>query len=144
MNGQYPHIELAKTADLSGVAAFYEEVGYSCGVCSGDRIVVARDEQTIVAAVRLCEEEGVLVARGMYVAETLRRKGLGASLLERASSEIGRAECWCVPYAHLVEFYSRAGFVVCDNTAAPDFLLARLKRYTASGKKVAIMRRPAR
>ncbi len=144
MNVQHTHIELAKAADLPGVETFYEKVGYSCGVCVDDRIVVARDEQAIVAAVRLCEEEGVLVARGMYVAKTLRRKGLGASLLERTSLEIGEAECWCVPYAHLMEFYSRAGFVVCDNTAAPDFLIARLKSYSASGKKVAIMRRPPR
>ena len=143
MNVQHTHIELAKTDDLSGVAAFYEKVGYSCGVCSGDRIIVARNEQTIVAAIRLCEEEGVLVARGMYVAEKFRRKGLGALLLERASSEIAQAECWCVPYVHLTDFYSRAGFVMCDSVAAPDFLLARLKRYTASGQNVALMRRPA-
>lgn len=144
MNVSHTNIELANAADLPEVASFYEKVGYSGGVCFNDRILVSRKEQTIVAAVRLCEEENTLVLRGMYVAEKLRGKGLGHLLLERASSEIGRAECWCVPYDHLTNFYSRADFILCDEAATPDFLLARLKKYTSNGQSVVVMMRPAR
>ncbi len=69
-------------------------------------------------------ESSILVLRGMYVSEERQRQGLGTRLLALASSEIGSAECWCVPYAHLVEFYSRIG---CRLGASPHLLRTRLE-----------------
>ena len=143
MKTQHNHFELTQAADLAAVASFYETVGYSGGVHPGDRILVGILDGRIVAAVRLCAEEGILVLRGMYVAEHLRGQGLGAKLLHFTSSQIGPDECWCVPYVHLTEFYSRIGFCVCATGSAPDFLAERLARYTKSGHDVAIMRRQA-
>lgn len=140
-----PHdnIEFAETLDLTAADSFYEGVGYRGGSHPGDRLLVARDNQGIVAAVRLCIEEGALVLRGMYVAEGLRGQGLGSILLESASAAIGSDECWCVPYAHLKAFYSRIGFQE-EVEATPVFLLERRARYLSNGHEVTVMRRLTR
>ena len=141
-----PHdrIELSKTADLAAVDFFFESVGYRGGSHSSDRILVAQEDQRIVAAVRLCSEEGFLVLRGMYVMEERRGMSVGSMLLKSASAEIGSAECWCVPYTHLTKFYSRIGFRVHEGGITPKFLLQRRSRYIAKGHLVTIMRRQAR
>ena len=134
-------IELAKTADLAGVQSFYASVGYGGGVHPSDRFLVSRVEQSIVAAARLCTEDGTLVLRGMYVAEGRRGQGMGSRLLVSISDSIGSAECWCIPYTHLKGFYSRIGFQVCEGETIPPFLAERWERYTGSGQKVVIMKR---
>lgn len=137
------NIVLAKTTDLVSVNSFYEEVGYREGCRQSDHILVAKDEQKIVGAVRLCEEGGTLVLRGMYVAEERCGKGLGSRLLEAASAAIGEVECWCVPYVHLVDFYSRIGFCELEGETVPTFLAERLARYCSNKQAVTIMRRSA-
>jgi predicted N-acetyltransferase YhbS len=77
----------------------------------------------------------------MYVAEGRRGQGIGSRLLESISGAIGSSGCWCIPYSHLTEFYSRIGFYVCDEEAIPPFLVERWERYTGSGQKVVIMKR---
>ena len=141
-----PHerVELIETADLVGVASFYASVGYGGGALPGDRILVARAEGDIIGAVRLCDEEGTLVLRGMYVAEERRGQGLGSLLLESMTVAIGPAECWCIPYIHLVSFYSKIGFHEPESESIPEFLAARRARYEASGQEVVVMWRPAR
>jgi len=137
------YIELATTVDMKAVRSFYNAVGYVCELSSGDRLLVGTVQGEIIAAVRLCGEEGVLVLRGMYVAEGRRRRGVGAKLLGFASTEIGSTECWCVPHDYLVRFYSSIGFRVCESGSAPPFLVDRQVRYTQEGRAVTIMRRPA-
>jgi N-acetylglutamate synthase-like GNAT family acetyltransferase len=135
-------IALAETAELTAIQSFYSNVGYSCGLNTDDRILVARQDRSIVAAVRLSWEADTLVLRGMYVAEPLRGAGIGSKMLERISAEIGSPACWCVPYTHLEDFYSRIGFSVCEGAEIPEFLAARMKRYASAGRKVTIMNRP--
>ena len=133
-------VELAVTADVSSVLRFYERVGHGGGVAENDRLLVVRSAGEVVAAVRLCDESSTLVLRGMYVSEE--RQGLGTRLLALASSEICSAECWCVPYAHLVEFYSRIGFSEANKASTPTFLKERCSTYEKNGARVTIMRRP--
>ncbi|MEN8007070.1 MAG: GNAT family N-acetyltransferase [Candidatus Krumholzibacteriota bacterium] len=135
--------ELAGTSDLAAVTSFYETVGYSGGVHPGDRLLVGLLDGRIVAAVRLCEEEGLLVLRGMYVAPDFRSRRLGTELLRFASLEIGPQECWCVPYEHLTGFYAEIGFRVCAGESVPEFLVERQARYAGNGHVVTIMRRRA-
>ncbi len=140
-----PHeqVEWAETADLTKLQSFYASVGYGGGAHPGDRLLVTRVEQLIVAAVRLCTEEGTLVLRGMYVAEERRGQGIGSRLLESISEGIGTSECWCIPFTHLTGFYSRIGFQVFNGETIPPFLAERRERYTGNGQKVVIMNRPA-
>ena len=140
MNLPHEDIELEETTDQAGVLSFYNRVGYGGGLYPDDRLLVARENRSIVAAVRLCDEEGFLVLRGMYVAEERRGQGLGSRLLESASSAIGSSECWCVPYTSLRDFYSRIGFQKSESI--PAFLMARCEQYTESGQLVTVMQRP--
>lgn len=143
--GLNPHreqIEFAETADAVGVQAFYLSVEYGGGVQPDDRLLVARADHSIVGAVRLCVEHGVLVLRGMYVAEERRGLGIGTGLLASTSAAIGSSECWCIPYTRLTDFYSRIGFRVCGGDLAPTFLAERRERYTAAGRNVVVMKRP--
>ena len=143
MNLRQEGIKYLETADTSAANSFYRTVGYGGGCNPGDRLLVARECQRIVAAVRLCEEEGIRVLRGMYVTEDRRGQGIGSKLLESADGAIGGSECWCVPYEHLADFYSRIGFREHTVESAPKFLTERRSRYLARGHVVTIMRRPA-
>jgi hypothetical protein len=53
--------------------------------------------------------------------------------LARISEELGESACCCIPYAHLVQFYSRIGFGVTEPARSPRFLKERLEGYQARG-----------
>ena len=135
-------VALAGSTDLALVEEFYSNVGYGGGLGAADRVLVGRQEESIVAAAKLSPEGDTLVLRGMYVSEPLRGVGVGATLLERVSDEIGSSRCWCVPYSHLRRFYSNIGFTVIPDGEAPGFLLSRRERYRSSGHDVIVMCRP--
>lgn len=137
-------IVIAATSDLAGVQSFYMQVGYGVGLHPGDRLLIAKAAQSIVAAVRLCTEGGTLVLRGMYVAGERRGQGIGTRLLQSLPAEIGSSECWCIPYTHLTGFYSRIGFHLCEGDSIPPFLADRRTKYLASGKDVVVMKRSGR
>ena len=127
--------------DQGLVTPFYEEVGYTCVIHPEDRILTAREGDRIVAAVRLCREENSLVLRGMYVAPDRRGRGIGSRLLDSLETTMGPAKCWCVPFAHLQDFYSRIGFSECTPEQAPEFLKNRAAEYEKSGLRVIIMKK---
>jgi GNAT superfamily N-acetyltransferase len=85
--------------------------------------------------VRLAPEHGTPVLRGMQVHPDHRRQGVGSKLLARISEELGESSCYCIPYAHLVQFYSQIGFDVIEITLAPPFLKERLESYQARGDR---------
>ena len=103
----------------------------------------ARHSGKLLGVARLSDENGVLVLRGMYVEAASQRQGVGGRLLEAAERQIGTRECWCVPFAHLKEFYSRIGFAECAPDSVPGFLDERLREYRNSGHRVIIMKRAA-
>ena len=135
-------LSIANNGDYSDITSFYQGCGYSCQLYESDLVIQARENGEVVGAVRLCQEEGKLVLRGMYVIEEKRGSGIGSALLHEASSEIGHRECWCIPYTPLVELYGRGGFQKAHKGTEPSFLLNRLARYVATGKSVVLLVRP--
>jgi GNAT superfamily N-acetyltransferase len=67
------------------------------------------------------------------------RRGIGARLLELLIAEIGARRCYCIPYAHLREFYGRASFADLDFDSVPYFLRDRLLEYRNAGNDVILM-----
>ena len=65
-----------------------------------ERLHVAEAASEIVGVVRLCEENEVLVLRGMYLLGAWQRKGVGSRLLDELVPLIGDRPCWCVAYRH--------------------------------------------
>ena len=138
-----PRIDVIHAAGLAQVRAFYEQVGYGGGVSDADTALAACADERVVGAVRLCEEHGVIVLRGMFVAADSQRQGVGSALLARCLPRLERGEAFCLPYDHLVGFYARAGFVPIPKTALPPFLVERLDGYRSTGQRVLGMRRAA-
>ncbi|MBK8167849.1 MAG: GNAT family N-acetyltransferase [bacterium] len=96
----------------------------------------------MVAAVRVANENGHLVLRGMYIDERLQRQGIGSALLAAVDSFLGLRGCWCIPYAHLRDFYAAIGFGEHSAGEPPEFLVKRLESYVAAGRPVVLMWRP--
>jgi N-acetylglutamate synthase-like GNAT family acetyltransferase len=104
---------------------------------------MAENQGVLCAAVRLCEEHGVLLLRGMRVCEGLRRQGIGTRLLQTIEPIVGERQCFSIPHRYLRSFYGRTGFVEIEEGAAPAFLGERCAEYRRKhGRDVIIMRRP--
>ena len=138
------NVREAANDDFEPAAAFYRASAYRPPLKATDQFIVAEDEAGICGALRLCSEEGVLVLRGMRVAPSRQRQGIGTQLLERAAGLVGERECYCIPHRILSGFYARAGFEEIAVGTAPRFLQDRWKQYTEEyALDVILMRRPA-
>lgn len=135
-------IREAGAEELDRVRGAYLAWGYGGGADEDDSILLAERAGELVGIVRRTLESGVVVLRGMQVAPEERRRGVGTRLLDDFIGRLGGAECWCVPYSHLVGFYGRVGFRVVPPEGAPPFLAERIARYRAQGLDVTLMRRP--
>jgi N-acetylglutamate synthase-like GNAT family acetyltransferase len=136
----------AHPGEFERIAAFYRDNGYGPPINPADVIVVAEvaeNEGALCGAVRMCDEHGVLVLRGMRVCEDMRGQGIGTRLLQAVEPVIGARECFCIPHRYLRSFYGRIGFVEIEPTEAPPFLRERWAAYGREyGLDVILMRRP--
>jgi N-acetylglutamate synthase-like GNAT family acetyltransferase len=121
------------------VTGFYHDNGYGATVSPSDCVLMAEVENKIVGVVRICEESDTVVLRGMQVAPGFRTRGIGTALLGEVSELIGDRECYCLPYTHLQEFYSRIGFHTVGPERTPGFLKNRRDEYEAKGLDVVVM-----
>jgi N-acetylglutamate synthase-like GNAT family acetyltransferase len=116
-------------ADFPSLQAFYSSVGY-LGTITADCIVIsARTADAIVGAVRLAPENGVLVLRGMMIAPSYQRRGVGTRMLRELSKLMRGRECFCLPHAWLEGFYGMIGFAKIEEDDAPRHLQERLVEY---------------
>jgi GNAT superfamily N-acetyltransferase len=106
-------------------------------------VLLAEHDGDLVGIVPLTTKEGVVVLRGMQVHPRFQRQGIGKRLLATLAQELDGRGCFCIPYAHLVDFYGEIGFRPIEPLKAPTFLQLRLKRYQdrGDGNKYLIMRR---
>lgn len=135
----------ARRDEIRRIAAFYRSLGYTPSIGPEDVLVVAELDGSLCGVVRLCQEQGVLVLRGMRVRQDVRRQGIGTRLLEATEPLVAEQECFCIPHRHLHDFYGRIGFVPIAASQAPGFLQERLARYRAEYRlDVILMRRSSR
>lgn len=131
-------IRPAHRHEYAAIEAFYSTRNYTTPIADADYVVAAFDGQTVVGAVRLCEEGGALVLRGMQVADAMQGQGVGSSMLGILDTKIGKRECWCIPLGKsnidLERFYSRIGFRRVQPSDAPEFLQDRLREYSKKGE----------
>jgi len=130
--------------DLPRIVSFYARSQYGQALSEEDILLIAEQGEEICGALRLCPEEGVLILRGMRIAENWQRGGIGRRLLLRAAEELAAQECFCIPHRYLKAFYGEAGFEEIEPPTAPTFLEERLAKYrTELGLDVILMRREA-
>ncbi len=141
--GEKIRTRTARPGELDRVAAFYRANRYGPTIRPGDVIVLAVAGDELWGALRLCEEGGVLVLRGMRVAEQLQGRGIGTRLLRRAEQVISGRSCWCIAHRHLESFYSQAAFLAAAEPEIPAFLRDRCAAYRRDhGLDVVVMHRP--
>jgi len=136
-------IAVVQPGELARIASFYQAAGYGGGVSAADVTFAACMDGRLSGVVRLCDEHGVIVLRGMQVAPEFQRQGIGRALLAHCIPWLDRGAAWCLPYDHLTGLYGEAGFEPAPPDALPAFLSERLAGYLASGQRVLAMRRSA-
>ena len=131
------------TEDIPRALNFYADRQYGAGIRPEDAVFLAEHGGEVVGIVRLAAEEGVIVLRGMQVDPRCQGQGIGRRLLLTVAQELDGRECFCIPYAHLVEFYRGIGFQVIEPAKVPTFLRLRLAAYQnrGDGKQYLIMHR---
>ncbi len=139
-----PTIRWAHERDRPAALVCYERNGYSGGIRAGDRVLVAERDGRIVGVVRLVDEEGHRVLRGMYLDEVERGRGLGRSMLLEVTQRIGPRTCWLVCSRHLAPFYGEVGFQPALESEAPPHLRLRAIGYGSEhGPQVVLRRQPS-
>ena len=141
--GAMPSISVLDTSNFSQAAALYNECGYRGGIADTDTAIAAWAGRSVVAAVRLCQEGGVTVLRGMQVLPAYQRQGIGSKLLLACVPYLNLGTSYCLPYAHLTAFYGAVGFVTVGVSELPKFLQDRQSGYASSGLGTIAMSRMA-
>ncbi|MET0752366.1 MAG: GNAT family N-acetyltransferase, partial [Pyrinomonadaceae bacterium] len=126
-------IRRANADELEKVNAFYKSCGYYASANSEDVAFIAEDENSIIGAVRLSIENEIPVLRGMFVDKKHQRKGIGKLMLFHFEKALPNQDCYCLPYAHLLDFYGIIGFRQIDKSDLPPHLRQRLEKYLADG-----------
>jgi GNAT superfamily N-acetyltransferase len=126
-------IRRAVAEDIPRAREFYAERQYGGGLQPGDTVLLAEQDGELVGIVRLVPEEGTTVLRGMQIHPSVQRQGIGKQLLSAVAQVLGERACFCIPYAHLVDFYGSIGFGTIDPSKAPAFLGSRLEGYRNRG-----------
>jgi N-acetylglutamate synthase-like GNAT family acetyltransferase len=132
-------VRVAKASEYPRLRALYELWGYRGGIAPDDVVFVAEQDGAVVGLVRRAAEGEIIMLRGMYVAPEVRRVGVGTTLLAAFVEHLDSAECFCIPFAHLTQFYQQAGFTLLAEGAAPAMLVERLRHYRSIGHQVVLM-----
>ena len=119
----------ASDDDLERVDAFYRGEGFGSEASSEHVIYLAEDEGEIVGVVRLVPVEDYLVLRGMMVRSAYRRQGIGKGLLAALVPHMDGQTVYCLPWAHLEDFYAGVGFETIPLEDCPNVLRDRLDRH---------------
>jgi GNAT superfamily N-acetyltransferase len=134
-------VRIAALEELPRIEQFYRETDYGGGLRLSDTLVVAEEGGVLVGAVRLCDEFGEMVLRGMRVRRDRQRCGIGSRLLLELEHLLQDRVCYCVPHRYLFSFYGQIGFSKVAPEEAPSFLRERVEEYTRLGLDVVLMRR---
>lgn len=122
-------IREGNSADVARMNSFYESLGRRRSARPDDLLLLAEDHGEVVGVVRLCQEEGYVVLRGMLIAADYRRQGFGTQMLRTLEPHMDGKDCYCLPWAHLVPFYRLVGFDLAEGEVIPGFLAERLRGY---------------
>ncbi len=120
---------------------FYSSVDYKTPISPSASVFAAYIDQDIVGLVRLEQELGYLVLRGMMIAKAQQRKGLGSRMLNKLEKEIGSVDCFCLPHDWLIAFYGQIGFQPARSSELPEFLTQRLAEYQTKFPNMIAMKR---
>jgi len=121
-------IGVADARGRSEVEAFYrDQLGRDVPLEADQQVILARDGDAVVGALRLCPEAGTLLLRTVVVAKERRGQGIGRALLAEASQAIAGRECWCFPWSYLERLYADIGLARVSDHRVPAALWHRME-----------------
>ncbi len=108
----------AENSELAWINERYQGVGFVPSDLGNEYVAISETDGQASGLGRLVlVEKGHLELGGMYVFEEHRGKGVAhtivSHLLEEAYTD---GIVWCLPFAHLTEFYASFGFVEVQKT----------------------------
>jgi len=129
----------AEVTQLPLLKRFFKLNGFRAQAAKSDEIYIAKQDQTILGALRLCPHDNCWLLRSMCVTESYRYKGLGHHILASIADELRSKKCYCFAYPHLENFYNQSGFMPIDPAQADPVILALYQNYIMKGKKIILM-----
>ncbi|TDR73553.1 GNAT family N-acetyltransferase [Paludibacterium purpuratum] len=134
-------IRQASPYEFASVVRLYDEGGYDGRYQASDFLLLALSGQQAVGVVRLVQDQGYTLLRGLYIGKDWRGRGIGRRLLAAAAGHL-TTPCYCLAQSSLLGLFAAQGFIPCDDSISPPFLLERRHRYGWTGKTYHILYRP--
>lgn len=141
---ELPHIELKKLGshDFEKAQKFYQSVDYVQPLDPESIYYGAFHDREIVGLVRLTHENNIKVLRGMQIRATHQFLGIGTRLIKMLETDLGKEDCFCLPYGWLENFYGQIGFkTISAEQSVPQFLVERFIEYQKKYPDFILMRR---
>ena len=135
------HIEEAPQELKTNVNEFYRTMGYHSGWSDNEQAYCFLADDVVKGCVKVEKIHGIRMLRGMYLQKNLQSKGFGTLLIKHIEPVLNEATSYCLPFAHLSEFYGQIGFEKIPCESLPDFLITRFKKYQEMGHKIIAMKR---
>ena len=105
---------------------FYSTVEYYSEIQPNDIVFSAYDKENIIGVVRIAPENKALVLRGMMIAPSHQRKGIGTLMIKELEKSIGSQDCYCITHDWLEGFYGQIGFKKVEDIQSPKHLQERI------------------
>lgn len=94
----------------------------------------------IVGAVWLQNNPDHLWLRSLFIAPSLRQKGIAKQLVRSCFDEMHQKPSYCFPWQELESFYEELNFATISPQELPKPLERRFQRYQKNGRKILAMR----
>lgn len=109
----------ATKSEMSWVNAVYEEIQFLPSDFNNEYIVIAEVNGEKAGLGRLIQINDALELGGMYVKDNYRGNGIAQKIVEHLLAQAPKGKLvYCIPFAHLVNFYKSFGFLDAEVTNA--------------------------
>ena len=129
----------AEQARRHEINLFYREQGYHRHWSDTERAFVCLFNNKVVGSVKVESIDNINVLRGMYITEKFQGKGLGRRLLRFIEPVLNLQVSYCMPLAHVSDFYEYIGFSKVLESEFPIFLQERCEEYRKCGYQISTM-----
>lgn len=131
----------AKLSLREQINTFYQQQGYHSDWSDTERAFVCMEGSIIVGCVKVETIHKAAILRGMYVDSQYQRQGIGTRLLKHIEPILNQRLSYCMPLAHVANYYKKIRFIEVAESEYPEFLTLRCEKYRAAGYKIKTMLR---
>jgi len=133
-------ITKAKQSDLKAINEFYEKCGLLGEANKNEYILIAKNQNAIIGAIRLSNENNIYILKGLQIAENYQNQGIGVRLLNSIKEKIVNKDCFSLIFAEHQKFYNDIGFYKINKSESPAFLIERYELLKNKYKSLIIVK----